>query len=451
MNIDAIEKGYYEVIVDGVKVSQHTKPLKAIARAQEEKAKDQSAYIYVKQPNIEPIVEIDESAEIQQLKDDYDMIWAELERFKALGGGTVVDPPVTVLRAFPSAYGAGADATGGRTGSVIHVTTLADSGAGSLREALTATGDRFIIFDVSGVINLLTQARLEVGNVTVNAFSAPLGGITIIGSAIRGAGGGGVNNMIWRGIRFRNGYLAAEPSGASNHTCLGFRESDNVIVDRCSFAYSKEKALDDSTSGAGETATGITFQNCLFGESEQAMLTGNSDGADFGNASILRNVTSNVGWRMPKAGGAMQLDVINNYTNNWQGRTIRIDQYDFALNHIGNYYNGGGLTNTAERPDKKMFAMTTNATMSPQIYDNDNFVDPTNRATGYPATPSDGWYQFPDDITSPDPILPEWWVGSQLPLQGQAPTILAASTLEAELLPKVGACEYLDDNGAVQF
>ena len=68
--------------------------------------------------------------------------------------GVVDNEFSTELKAFPSAYGAGAYATGGRGGKIIHVTNLNDSGPGSFREALLTTGKRIIVFDVSGVIEL---------------------------------------------------------------------------------------------------------------------------------------------------------------------------------------------------------------------------------------------------------------------------------------------------------
>lgn len=85
--------------------------------------------------------------------------------------------------AFPGAEGYGACARGGRGGRVLHVTTLAATGAGSLQAALDESGPRTIVFDVSGVVEGIPE--LTHGQVTIAGQTSP-GGVTLRGLRIEG-------------------------------------------------------------------------------------------------------------------------------------------------------------------------------------------------------------------------------------------------------------------------
>lgn len=111
--------------------------------------------------------------------------------------------------AFPGAEGAGASALGGswRNGytnnTVYHVTSLDDSGPGTLRDAVSST-NRTIVFDTSGVIYL--QSPLVISNpyLTVAGQTAPEGGITVAGASTILSPN--VHDVVIRYIRFRPVY-----------------------------------------------------------------------------------------------------------------------------------------------------------------------------------------------------------------------------------------------------
>src|SRR5215207_8875500 len=88
-----------------------------------------------------------------------------------LGAGLPVAPLLAQQKAFPEAEGFGQFAAGARTSlgsaTVYHVTNLNDSGAGSFRDAVSAS-NRFIVFDVGGVININSVVPVN-SNITIAA------------------------------------------------------------------------------------------------------------------------------------------------------------------------------------------------------------------------------------------------------------------------------------------
>src|SRR5262249_9015220 len=140
--------------------------------------------------------------------------------------------------------GFGFKTTGGAGRPVCTVTTLADSGAGSLREALSKAerNGGTIRFAVGGEIRL--RSGLDVPNATtIDGTSAPAPGITLRGEHAGAAGTGVLNlyesNVIVRGLRIRDGMN----DGVHIVPRRG-RAVANIVVDHCSITNNDDGGID---------------------------------------------------------------------------------------------------------------------------------------------------------------------------------------------------------------
>jgi pectate lyase len=156
------------------------------------------------------------------------------------GGGTAgsgmagAGNPEDVV-AFPGAEGFGKDARGGRGGSVCHVTTLADSGAGSLRECVSQS-NRTVVFDVSGWIDLSSNLGVTENNITIAGQTAPGNGVGVRGRKFSIGG----SHVVVRYLRMRRGILLT--TDRDDAMTISSDASD-VIVDHCSVSYGTDENL----------------------------------------------------------------------------------------------------------------------------------------------------------------------------------------------------------------
>ena len=153
--------------------------------------------------------------------------------------------------AFPGAEGFGAYASGGRGGEIVHVTNLNAAGAGSLAEAVSQP-NRFVVFDVGGLIDITGKNITIASNVTIAGQTAPGEGITIYGGRVIASKS---SNVIIRYIRMRGG------SSVDSKKCtLTLDECENLIMDHCSVSWGPW----DNVHIAN--ANNITWQNCIISE-----------------------------------------------------------------------------------------------------------------------------------------------------------------------------------------
>lgn len=164
------------------------------------------------------------------------------------------------IPSFPGAEGFGAAATGGRGGRVIYVTNLNASGPGSLNDALSQSGSRYILFKVSGIID--AAAELREGNVTIAGQTSPGGIITrgFLVDQVYEEGGSG-DNIILRHLRSRPHDPELVPtSHYILDDALRLDGASSIIIDHCSFANAVDECVQLSQSHD------VTIQNCLLSE-----------------------------------------------------------------------------------------------------------------------------------------------------------------------------------------
>ena len=161
--------------------------------------------------------------------------------------------------AFPGAEGYGRFARGGRGGVVLEVTNLNDSGLGSYRAAVAASGPRTIIFRVSGLIRLQSPCVIGNGYLTVAGQTAPGEGICL---ANWRAGMSSCNDVIMRFMRCRLGDASQQAMDG-----IGLGNSTHSIIDHCSISWTIDEASSSRQSGAiGSQSAMITFQHNIISE-----------------------------------------------------------------------------------------------------------------------------------------------------------------------------------------
>jgi len=243
------------------------------------------------------------------------------------------------LKAFPTAEGFGKNATGGRGGYVYTVTNLNDSGAGSLRAGIEASGARTIIFNVCGNIYLSNVLQIQNPDITIAGQTAPGDGITLVNNELMIE----TSNVIVRNIRIRRTNSGSAFSGDGIGIKAWYSQpTENVIIDHCSVSWAVDENID--IGNAGNSTAGvknITIQNSIISHNSYGVLI--HDGAE--NISMYNNYLAFNSDRNPRVGSPsgeieitdyLRAEFVNNLVYGFGVGSLIT--YGLKVSFIGNAY-----------------------------------------------------------------------------------------------------------------
>jgi pectate lyase len=223
--------------------------------------------------------------------------------------------------------GFGADTPGGSGGVTYDVTSLADSGPGSLRDALSQS-NRLVTFSVGGTIELLTSIRISGSYVTIDGTTAPEPGITIT-AAHSGVTGALIDLKECHDIVVRNIRICDAPDTSLGDNLRIWDDAYNIVVDHCSVRRGGDGALDIS-----DGATNITIQWCIIAETVKNSLIRTS----VSNLSLHHNLYCGGDERNPQLDDCQNVDMVNNVVCDWASNYGTRIRNGSSVNIVKNYY-----------------------------------------------------------------------------------------------------------------
>lgn len=238
--------------------------------------------------------------------------------------------------------------------TTYHVRSLADRGAGTLRDGL-AQGKRHVVFDVAGVINLERGLYINESYLTIDGASAPPPGVTIrrlpgVTFGIEPPKRRAISDIVIHHLRFdRGGKPLPGPHEGDVLSIDGEAgEVSNVIFDHLS-VHQADDGVFDIRSNVHE----VTVSWCLMTDTLVCTAISGNPRLPRRNISFHHNVWANNTERLPLIRANVQcFDMVNNIIYQWEtaergmGATrIAIDEgaTPSSVNIVNNcYYPGPG-------------------------------------------------------------------------------------------------------------
>ncbi len=367
------------------------------------------------------------------------------------------------LKAFPSAEGAGAIASGGRGGEVVYVTNLNNSGTGSLRDAILNRTDsvaRTIVFAVGGRLELTSKIFASAGQIP---GSNKYGNLTIAGQTANDLGGihltmdstldtkvaiRNSENIIIRYISAKGGWKLKKY--LNRRTCMfDLHETNKVIVDHYSggwgtytilynhpnknatngyvcndkngvqhsykagdftFQYSLGHVGISSHNVTAPTGCVYSYVNSNIGESDRLDFWHNTHGA----SDIHHNAFILISHRQPFNVGAGSGSFVmkNNYTYGWGPRLAKHNGSS-KVDYIRNIFEKGNWSPTIYKTKllKEEFSTNLRTGVDPGPKDGQEigYLQPSIYISGNEIRENGGTLYVPAGETQDD----QWWMIAQ--------------------------------------
>jgi len=261
--------------------------------------------------------------------------WDEPLALRVSGSGVCERPTNREVELLSSLVGFGEAAYGGRDGCRVAVTTLEDSGPGSLREALEREGPAWVVFDVSGEISLDKNIQVDADK-TVDGRGASI--------TLEGAGLYLVNtsNVIVTNIRVDNAW--------EDGVQLRGLGTVDIWIDHVTISNAGDGAIDITQGATDITISWSRFERSDEGSQEKTILIGANDPGDpdeVTSVTLHHNYFMGTTQRHPllRAG---YVHSFNNYFDGWDIYGSGVERGGRLLSER-NVYDGSNVRTHADR------------------------------------------------------------------------------------------------------
>jgi hypothetical protein len=329
-----------------------------------------------------------------------------------------VDSSDRSLPVIPGATGFGVTTPAGRGGEVIRVTNLNESGPGSLRAALEASGARVVVFEVSGTIALSKNLYVRNPFITVAGQTAPSPGVTIRGAGLFIL----THDVLVQHLRIRPGDDPEGPNPGNRDALAigspGEESTYNVVIDHVSCSW----AIDETISTWGAVGSGgirdVTIRYSLISEGLASPLhpsgphsMGMLIGRESRRVALIGNIMAYNSFRNPLIrDDVTDVVVLNNLVHmsrEWTTDKISIGSrgdadWPLRVSVVGNAYNPVPHAHNAN-----FISFSDNVATDTRVFLADNLAPNSSADAWHPAVVHAGKRDVASLRADTPPIWPE--------------------------------------------